>query len=126
MRPLQELQIGEDVAEMLRVASAAPATLHERCGWRAQHRFAQDGLKPRLPGLTQRARIRRNAGPGKTSLDLICLEQFPGICPKLVESGLSARVAFIRAVAEADKPFAGMAQVISGFLFGFGCDRGER
>src|SRR5712692_6020304 len=123
---LQELHLREEMAEMLGVPAAASAALHPpRCRAR-QRRLGEHASDAALPFGLEQCRVDGEALSDQRLLDGVALEHLAGIGPELVERGLGAAMALRRAVAEADQPFAGMAQVIGGLLLGLGGDRRQR
>src|SRR5262249_52771677 len=122
---LQGLQLAQQMAEVLAVAATAAPGLHPGGGGRLQGRLvehASDGLRP---GVVKARRIDGDTLVDQAPLGAVRLEQLARERPQALHRGLGARPAVIGAVAEADYPFAGMAQMIGALLLRLGGDGGK-
>src|SRR5947209_12365774 len=82
---LQKLQLGEDVAEMLAVASRAAPGLHPIAFRHPQVRFGQDRSKRLLPARPDAGAVDRDAFDDQILLHVVDLEHLARVRPQLVE-----------------------------------------
>src|SRR6266700_1190751 len=113
---LQELQLGQDVAKVLAVASGAAAGLHPITGGKLQVRLGENRDERALPSRADAGAIDGDAG----------LDQLARVRPQIVERLLGAAMALLGAVAKPDGPLAGVANVIGELLCALGGDGCER
>src|SRR5690349_5282080 len=104
--PLEELHLGQEMAEMLGMVSLPSALLHPAIGGPRQRRAHKESAGGPLPFWPEPRGINRDAiGDQHFRFDLD-RKHLAGIGPELVHRILRAAVAFLRAVAEPDEPFA--------------------
>src|SRR5581483_11590668 len=108
---------------MLGVPTVAPATLHPASRGLGQRRFGEDAVDTALPTGAERRRIGGDALRDQRLVARVALDHLAGVGPEIVERRLGAAVALRGTVAQADQPFAGVAQVIGRLLLGLGGDR---
>ena len=100
MRPLQILQLGQEMAEMFGMPPFAPAALHPAVARTAQCRLGEDVVHGRIPGVAQRGRIGADAGGNQRGI--FGGEQFPCVRLQQFQRGLRASLAFLGAVAKSN------------------------
>src|SRR6266536_1466817 len=105
--PLQELQLGQDMAEMLTVTSGAAAGLHPFAWRKLQVGVGQDGGERALPSRADAGAIDGDAGFDQRPLDVIGLEHLSGVRPQMLECLLRAAMALFGPVAQPNGPLAG-------------------
>ncbi len=113
---MQELQLGQDVAKVLAVASGAAAGLHPITGGKLQVRLGENRDERALPSRADAGAIDGDAGFDQRPLDVVGLEQLSRVRPQIVERLLRAAMALLGAVAKPDGPLAGVANVIGELL----------
>src|SRR5229473_1163595 len=123
---LQELQLGQDVAKVLAVASGAAAGLHPITGGKLQVRLGENRDERALPSRADAGAIDGDAGFDQRPLDVVGLEHLSRVRPQIIERLLGAAMALLGAVAQPDGPLAGVANVIGELLRALGGDGCER
>src|SRR6266567_9279380 len=124
--PLQELQLGQDMAEMLTVTSGAAAGLHPFAWRKLQVGVGQDGGERALPSRADAGAIDGDAGFDQRPLDVIGLEHLSGVRPQMLERLLRAAMALFGPVAQPNGPLARVAHVIGELLRALGGDGRQR
>ena len=109
---------------MLAVAPAFSAALAAALGRLPQCRPGENLVDRRVELCAQARRVDAEARGGDLAVEIVGLDQLRDMGPEVVERGLRLVPALVRAVAEADHPFAGVAQMISHLARRAGRDSG--
>jgi hypothetical protein len=105
---------------MLRVATLAPAALHESVRGNLERGLVHNPFHFRPPPRRKRGRIHRQPLRSETAFHVIHVEQLAGEAPQIVQRTLRSLVALRCSVTELQHPVGGVSSVISRFLVRLG------
>src|SRR3954453_20164258 len=113
---LQELHLGEEIAEMLAVQPALAAALHPAPLGPLQRLLLEGAAHMLQPGLAQGREVGRHALPDQLLFDRVHLEHLARVGPERAHRLLHPAPALLGAVAEPDHPVTAALEVVGDLL----------